>query len=47
MIELLPYNWEWKGSSKLYNIITSSTKDPLCFAWQIANECHTVLQVQW
>jgi hypothetical protein len=47
LIELLPYNWEWKGLSKLYKNITSSTKDPLCFAWQIERACHTLLQVQW
>ena len=34
MIELLPYNWEWKGVSRIYKNITMSMGDIHHFAWR-------------
>ena len=34
MLELLPYNWEWKGISQLYFNITRSLGDVHHFAWR-------------
>ena len=34
MVELLPYNWEWKGVSRIYKNITSSMGDIHHFAWR-------------
>ena len=34
MVELLPYNWEWKGVSRIYKNITSSVGDIHHFAWR-------------
>ena len=34
VIELLPYNWEWKGVSRIYKNITKSMGDIHHFAWR-------------
>ena len=34
VVELLPYNWEWKGVSRIYKNITSSMGDIHHFAWR-------------
>lgn len=34
VVELLPYNWEWKGVSKIYKNITQSMGDIHHFAWR-------------
>ena len=34
VIELLPYNWEWKGISRLYKNLTASVGDIHHFAWR-------------
>ena len=34
VIELLPYNWEWKGISRLYKNLTVSVGDIHHFAWR-------------
>ena len=34
VVELLPYNWEWKGVSRIYKNITSSMGDINHFAWR-------------
>ena len=34
MIEMLPYNWEWKGVSRIYKNITKSMGDIHHFAWR-------------
>ena len=36
VLELLPYNWEWKGISQLYHNITRSIGDIHHFAWRAA-----------
>ena len=34
VMELLPYNWEWKGVSRIYKNITKSMGDIHHFAWR-------------
>ena len=34
MLELLAYNWEWKGISEVYVNVTSSVGDIHHFAWR-------------
>ena len=34
MVELLPYNWEWKGVSRIYKNISSSMGDIHHYAWR-------------
>ena len=34
VVELLPYNWEWKGVSRIYKNITRSMGDIHHFAWR-------------
>lgn len=34
MLELLAYNWEWKGISEVYYNVTSSVGDIHHFAWR-------------
>ena len=34
MVELLPFNWEWKGVSRIYKNITASMGDIHHFAWR-------------
>lgn len=34
MLELLPYNWEWKGISQIYLNLTRSLGDIHHFAWR-------------
>lgn len=34
MLELLPYNWEWKGISQVYHNVTTTVGDIHHFAWR-------------
>lgn len=34
VLELLPYNWEWKGISQVYHNVTTSVGDIHHFAWR-------------
>ena len=34
VLELLPYNWEWKGISQVYHNVTTSVGDVHHFAWR-------------
>jgi hypothetical protein len=34
VLELLPYNWEWKGVSRIYKNITQSMGDIHHYAWR-------------
>ena len=34
VLELLPYNWEWKGISQVYHNVTTTVGDIHHFAWR-------------
>lgn len=40
VLELLPYNWEWKGVSATYRNISSSLGDLHHFAWRAQSPRH-------
>ena len=44
MLELLPYNWEWRGVSTLYRNITSSFGDVHHFAWRAQSAKHAAYE---
>ena len=44
VLELLPYNWEWRGVSTLYRNITSSLGDVHHFAWRAQSAKHAAYE---
>lgn len=46
VLELLPYNWEWKGISTLYCNITGSVGDIHHFAWRAQSSKHVAYETE-
>lgn len=44
VLELLPYNWEWRGVSTIYRNITASLGDVHHFAWRAQSAKHTAYE---
>ena len=44
MLELLPYNWEWRGVSTIYRNITASLGDVHHFAWRAQSAKHAAYE---
>ena len=44
VLELLPYNWEWRGVSTIYRNITASLGDVHHFAWRAQSAKHAAYE---